>query len=79
MKRQHASRFNENRPSNPMPALTIDGKRQIIAFALEKMGEDPFTQHIQSRGIGSVRLLYEGVRRYKAKFFRELWDIANPT
>lgn len=58
-----------------MPSLTIDGKRQIIAMAIEAIGEDAFLSWLHQKNIPSIRYIYEHVRQYKAKFFRALFDL----
>ena len=56
-----------------MPPLTIDGKRQILAMAQAKIGEKNLTTWLNQHNIVSIRYLYENIRRFKAKFFRELY------
>jgi len=58
-----------------MPSLTIDGKRNIISMACEAVGEDALLQWLQQYNIPSIRYLNEHVRRYKAKFFRALFEL----
>tara|TARA_A100001015_G_scaffold29062_1_gene32304 strand:- start:4128 stop:4334 length:207 start_codon:yes stop_codon:yes gene_type:complete len=58
-----------------MPSLTIDGKRQIIKDAAARVGVKRLTAYLQTKGIASVAYLNENVRKYKAKLFRELFDL----
>ncbi len=59
-----------------MPSLTIDGKREIIEMALKKLGEKAFLDWLKPYNITSLRMLNENVRRYKAKFFRAMFALA---
>ena len=59
-----------------MPSLTIDGKRQIIKDAAARVGVKRLTAYLQTKGIASVAYLNENVRKYKAKLFRELFELS---
>ena len=59
--------------SKLMPSLTIDGKREIIARALAVVGEPALLVWLAAYNVTSVQFIYEHVRKFKAKFFRELF------
>ena len=61
--------------SNAMPSLTIQGKRLIIANAIKKVGEKAFLDWLNEKGIPSIRYVNEHVRKYKAKFFRDMHNL----
>ncbi len=63
-------RHNEDAPS-----LTIAGKRDIIKLAQKKLGEKAFLSWLNQQGIPSYRHIYEHVRKYKAKLFRDMMDL----
>jgi len=62
----------QRHPRKAMPPLTIDGKRSIIDSAIKNRGEKAVLAWLKERDISSIRSAYENVRKYKAKFFREL-------
>ncbi len=57
-----------------MPSLTLEGRRAIIAMALNRIGEKPLLAWLKTQNIPSLRHLNENVRSYKKKFFIELFD-----
>jgi hypothetical protein len=59
-----------------MPPLTIDGKRLILKKAVEARGEKAVLAWLSTKGIGSIREIFEHVRKYKAGFFRELYTFS---
>ncbi len=63
-------------PSSKMPALTIEGKREIIAMAQAALGEKKLLEWLKHHQIPSILFAKEQVRRLKAKFFRELFELA---
>lgn len=62
--------------TNSIPSLTIDGKRLIIKEVCKRIGEKKLTRWLNSKGVISVSYLNENVRKYKAKFFRELAELS---
>lgn len=61
---------------NAMPSLTIEGKRAIIANARKAMGDKLLLQWLAPHNVPSLVYLNEHVRKFKAKFFRELYERA---
>ncbi|MCP4049783.1 MAG: hypothetical protein GY730_03655 [bacterium] len=59
-----------------MPALTIDGKRAIINQTLDAVGEKAFVSWLKKQKIPSIRYINENVRKYKAGFFREMFELS---
>ncbi len=59
--------------SKQMPSLTIDGKRDIIARALVAAGEPALLVWLATYNVTSIQFIHEHVRKFKAKFFRELF------
>ena len=57
------------------PSLTIDGKWLIIKDAVNRVGNKNLTTWLQNKGIPSVKYFNENVRKYKAKLFRELFEL----
>jgi hypothetical protein len=58
-----------------MPALTIDGKKEIVGLALKALGEKNFTIWLKENNISSLRYMKENVRKYKSKFFRDMYQL----
>lgn len=62
-----------SRSPEGMPSLTIVEKRALIARAISVLGEKAFLVWLAEYDITSIRQLNEHVRRYKSKFFRNLY------
>ena len=58
-----------------MPSLTIEGKREILAMAQASLGEKKLLEFLKAHQIPSILYAKEQVRRFKAKFFRELFEL----
>ena len=65
---------NRNHLKPDMPSHTIEGKRDIITKAHKAMGEKAFLEWLKAKNIPSLRYFQEHVRKYKASYFRELFD-----
>jgi hypothetical protein len=63
-------------PPTGMPPLTLDGKRTIAENALRRMGEKNFLKWLNSKDIPTLRHFQENIRKYKMKFFRELFELS---
>lgn len=62
-----------------MPPLTLAGKRLLIKSAEKHMGKKQLLRWLQLRAIPSIDYLDEHIRKYKAKFFRELYHVIDST
>jgi len=58
-----------------MPSLTVKGKRQIIKDAIDVLGRQKVIEWTDSKNIDTLRHFNEHVRKYGAKYFRELFEL----
>jgi hypothetical protein len=59
-----------------MPSLTVDGKRKIIADAVDVLGKNQIELWLKEKNIASLHYFNEHVRKFGAKYFRELFDLS---
>ena len=59
-----------------MNALTIQGKRQIIAGAIKILGKNHVESWVISKNIPSLTYFEEHVRKFGPRYFRELFNLS---
>lgn len=58
-----------------MPALTVAGKREILALAASALGEKKLEDWLKMQQIPSLFYAKEQVRKLKPKLFRALFEL----
>lgn len=59
-----------------MPPLTVEGRRAIIMQGVAALGERDFLSFLKRHRIPSVGHATDHVRKYSAKFFREIFELS---
>lgn len=59
-----------------LPPLTIEGKRELIDLCRKAMGDAAFNVFLHQWDIPGYQILWEQVRKHKARFFREMAEEA---
>ena len=60
-----------------MPALTIDGKRQLIKQAVQVHGKKNVEKWLLTYNLVSLKIAMVSVRKLRPSFFRELYQWTN--